>query len=574
MPSNAELIKERLGITEVVGSYLKLEKAGANFKARCPFHNEKTPSFFVSPTRNSFYCFGCEAKGDIFSFVERYEGVDFRGALKILAERAGVELTREDPRGRDERESLFSLLESATNYFARNLKTHSEARQYLLERGLTEATLEEFRLGYSLPEWRALSDYLISKGFSEPLIEKSGLGKRVSEGGNRLYDRFRGRIMFPIKDTSGRVVAFSGRIFDIPKTEETPAKYINSPETPLFSKSKILYGLHRAKEAIRKLNFIIVVEGQMDLLMSHQAGYRNTVALSGTALTEEQVEQLLRFSKRLVLALDTDSAGVAATGRSASLALGKGMDVKVARLSGGKDPADLILADPELWREAVRKAVHIVEYYLSVVLARESDPRKRQLEVSSLVLPYIALIESPMDKEHFISRVAHSLRLSEEAVRKEVEKLRLSTASSMGEKPSAGDSRERILPREQVLLQDILGILWWLEGKGERAEEVADLRARLKTLLPSVESYEQEASLRERLVFKAELLYAQTEELSRVLAHLFLHLERELLRQSIEKLRFELAEAESKGNSVNTELLWESRAAAARLSEIERDLQT
>ena len=236
MSDSVEKIKERLGIVEVVGGYLKLEKAGKNLKARCPFHNEKTPSFFVSPDRGSFYCFGCGAKGDIFSFVEQFEGLDFKGALKLLAERAGVRLEYErsslstDKSGR---EKLFQVLEKAADYFEANLKLNDEARNYLKKRGLTEKTITTFRLGFAPDEWRSLLTHLKSDKFSESVLEKAGLIKKGETGGN-YYDRFRGRIIFPIADSAGRIVGFSGRILS---GKPDDAKYLNSPETELFVKS-------------------------------------------------------------------------------------------------------------------------------------------------------------------------------------------------------------------------------------------------------------------------------------------------------------------------------------------------
>ncbi|KKP98393.1 MAG: primase protein [Candidatus Nomurabacteria bacterium GW2011_GWA1_36_15] len=271
--SPVQQIKERLSIEEIVSSYIKLEKAGANFKARCPFHNEKTPSFFVSPDRASYYCFGCGAKGDIFSFIEEFEGLDFKGALKILAERAGIPLVQYSKEKEGEKEKLYRAMEEATKFFEKNLAENKKILEYLKSRGLEEKTIGDFKIGFSLLDWRTLFEYLKSKGFSDKEIELAGLVKKTEKG---FYDRFRGRIMFPISDSSGRIIAFSGRIFE---DDGKSAKYLNSPDTPIFSKSAVLYGLDKAKESIRKNNFSILVEGQMDLILSHQAGFRNTVAI-------------------------------------------------------------------------------------------------------------------------------------------------------------------------------------------------------------------------------------------------------------------------------------------------------
>src|SRR3989344_6178626 len=329
MSSPVELIKERLSITEVIGAYLGLEKAGSNLKAKCPFHNEKTPSFFVSPTRGSYYCFGCGAKGDIFSFVQAFEGLDFMGALKTLASRAGVELIPENPRVRTERERLLSLLDTAVLFFQKSLGENEQARAYLSKRGISDETIQSWRVGFAPDSWHACSEFCLQKGFTADEIARAGLSK--TEKG-KTYDRFRSRVMFPIFDSAGRAVAFSGRILG--KESEQIPKYLNSPETSVFSKSRVLYGFDRAKNEIRRKDFTMLVEGQMDLLMCYQAGFKNTVASSGTAFTREQLEMLKRLSKRVLMVYDADKAGIQASLRSASLALSSGMEVKVAALQG------------------------------------------------------------------------------------------------------------------------------------------------------------------------------------------------------------------------------------------------
>ena len=363
MNSPVEEIKVRLGIEEVVSSYLKLERAGANLRARCPFHREKTPSFFVSPARGSFYCFGCQAKGDIFSFVERMEGTDFRGALKTLAERAGVPLARFRPGEQDRRERVFLALEEAAQFFEETLASPKsvEVREYLLGRGVLPKTVAEWRIGFAPSEWRALRAHLLAKKFSEDELLRAGLVKQ-SEKGGEPFDVFRSRVMFPIFDTAGRVIAFSGRIFG--KEEEGIPKYVNSPETEVWRKSASLYGMHRAKQGIRERGFALLVEGQVDLVMCHQAGYANAVATSGTALTSEHLDLLRRFSENLLLAYDTDAAGEKAALRAVSAALEKGMAVKIAAQTGGKDPADIILKNPADFANALKDSVHFVRFLL------------------------------------------------------------------------------------------------------------------------------------------------------------------------------------------------------------------
>jgi DNA primase len=332
--SPVQQIKERLSIEEVVSSYIKLDRAGVNFKARCPFHNEKTPSFFVSTERNNYYCFGCGAKGDIFTFVEEFEGLDFKSTLKILAEKAGVVLTEFNKEKEGEKDRLYGIIEEATKFFEKNLVENKEVNIYLKNRGLEDKTKKDFRIGFALLDWRKLFDFLKSKNFTDKEIETAGLAKRPDDKNKAMYDRFRGRIMFPIADSSGRVIAFSGRIF---VDDGKSAKYLNSPETPIFNKSSVLFGIDKAKDSIRKNDFSILVEGQFDLILSHQAGFKNTVASSGTAMTDSLVSKeniinnlglITRLSKNIVLAYDADKAGISASNRFAKIALYLGMDVK------------------------------------------------------------------------------------------------------------------------------------------------------------------------------------------------------------------------------------------------------
>lgn len=471
-------IKERLAIEDVVSQYVKLTKAGMSYKARCPFHSEKTPSFIVSPDRGTYHCFGCGAGGDIFTFVQEIEGVDFKGALKMLADRAGVPLDEWRPESgthKDEKDRLFEVMESAAEFFEASLTESHPARTYLHERGLIDATIKNFRIGWAPDEWHALSTHLKRGGFSERELLSAGLTK---EGDKGNYDRFRSRIMFPINDTAGRVVAFSGRIFGEDTTKDDVAKYMNSPETPLFHKSRILYGFDRAKQAIRKHQFAILVEGQMDLVAVHQAGWPNAVAVSGTALTEEHLALIRRFVENLLLALDSDSAGIAAARKSARLALRAGMDVKVARLTGGKDPADIIVHDgKEAWAEAVRKAQHIVDFLLVVYGEETKDSRAYIKRVEKEVLPFVADIKSPLDREHFIRRIAERLGVSEESVRDGVR-----AASRSGSEPPTpkNDSETVVAGTVPPRIVKAYRILAWQESVDVPAVDINEMYEKLE----------------------------------------------------------------------------------------------
>ncbi|OGG72178.1 DNA primase [Candidatus Kaiserbacteria bacterium RIFCSPHIGHO2_12_FULL_56_13] len=408
-------IKHRLSIQEVVAPYVKLTKAGRSQKGLCPFHKEKTPSFHVSVDRGTFHCFGCGVGGDMFTFIEKIEGVDFRGALALLAEKAGVEIVY-DPKARETSSRLEHLREAAARaeaFYTERLTPDSEAYRYARSRGLTPETIKSWRLGAAEDAWRLLLEHLTTQGFVLEELLAAGLIKEADGKPGTYYDRFRHRLMFPIRDTAGRTVAFTGRTLGA----SDEAKYLNSPETELYHKSQILFGLDRAKEAIRTRGFALLVEGQTDLLHAHQAGFTNTVALSGTAFTGEHARLLKRSSENLMLALDADSAGLTATNTSALAALAAGMQVKAVRLPLGKDPADVIQQDPKAFAESVRTALPVVDFFLHILVEREHDAHRLVLAAERIVLPLIRAVESPMEREHFIERAARALGLSNEAVR-------------------------------------------------------------------------------------------------------------------------------------------------------------
>lgn len=422
-----EEIKARIPIEELIGGYVKLDKAGKSYKARCPFHNEKSASFFVSPERGGYYCFGCNAKGDIFSFVEQFEGLDFRGALKVLAERAGVPLVV-DKKADSDKDHLFEITEQAARYFEAEYEKSEEAKEYIRNRGISPETRAAFRIGWAPLAWKSLLTHLKSKGWNEAIIEKAGLAKRP-EDKRELYDRFRGRIIFPITDSSGRVVAFTGRIL---KDDGKSAKYLNSPDTPLFNKSAILFGLDKAKTEIRRVGYSILVEGQMDLVLSHQVGVKNTIAASGTALTDQSAGEngvvsnlgmVRRLSPNMIIALDSDKAGKTAAMRAvAATALSMGMSVKIADIEGGKDPADLIKSDPQSWKDVLKNAKHVIEFELKNVTDEVKDPHNIARAVRDRVFPFLMRIDSEMDKAYYVKHISEKTGLSELSVWEDLKK--------------------------------------------------------------------------------------------------------------------------------------------------------
>ena len=419
-------IKNRLDIVEVIGSYIKLKKAGANYRALCPFHSEKTPSFFVSPARQIWHCFGCGAHGDIFGFVMQIEGVEFGDALHILAQKAGVELKRQTPEYKQwqtERQRLYEICELATSFFEKQLEGSTagkEAKKYLLSRGITEESIKKWRLGYSPDTWQGLSDFLTSRGYKIEEIERAGLAIKSEK--ISFYDRFRGRIIFPIFDSNSQVIGFSGRVFKSPDT----AKYVNTPATLLYDKSRVLYGLDKAKVAIRKRDLCILVEGNTDVIMTHQAGSENTVATSGTALTPSQLKILKRYSNNLLIGFDMDVAGETATKRGIDLAQSLGFDIKIIRLPEGKDPAELIAKNPLEWEKTINSAVGILDFYFETAFARaDSKTPQGKKAISKMLLPQIKRIPNKIEQSYWVQKLAEKLEVKEEDVEEELKKVKL-----------------------------------------------------------------------------------------------------------------------------------------------------
>ncbi|OGG78126.1 DNA primase [Candidatus Kaiserbacteria bacterium RIFCSPLOWO2_01_FULL_52_12b] len=446
-------IKECLNIQDIIAPYMKLKRAGKSLVGLCPFHKEKTPSFHVSPERGTWHCFGCGEGGDGFSFIEKIEGVDFKGALKMLAEKAGVTIeysgggNREDTSKKDR---LRALMSRASEWYAGKL-LGSPAQTYARVRGLSGDTIATWRLGYAPDEWRTLLEALTAEGFTIPELIAAGLIKEADGKPGTYYDRFRNRLVFPIRDAVGRVVAFTGRTL----SSDDPAKYLNSPETDLYHKSEILFGMDFAKDAIRMRKFTMLVEGQIDVLHAHQAGFGNAVALSGTALSPMHLALMKRYSDNLMLILDADMAGRTATARSAALALSVGLRVKAVQLPTGKDPADLISEDPKEFAKRVVAAKPIVDFFLAELAEKESDSHRLLRAVENIVLPLIAAMPSPMEREHFIQATARSLSISGEAVRESLARLSkysvVSNNSSVGEAVAPPARSPRELRKERLL---------------------------------------------------------------------------------------------------------------------------
>jgi len=423
-----EEIKSRVDIAELVGEYLPLKPAGpSRFRALCPFHSEKTPSFHVSADKQIWHCFGCGEGGDCFAFVMKMEGMDFPEALMHLGKRAGVEVTRYSATETNEKRRLIDANELAAKYF-RKVLTDSEAgasaRDYLGRRGISESLAETFGIGFAPDAWDSLTSFLNKRGFQSLEQEKAGLIQRRKDGSG-VYDRFRNRVMIPLCDAHGNVIGFTGRAMPAfsagrPDAQDDGPKYMNSPETEIYHKGRTLYGLHLAKQAIKREGRVVIVEGNLDVVASHKAGVENVVGSSGTALTDDQLALLKRFTTTVVFSFDADAAGFKAAQRGIALARHGGFDVRVAVLpaDAGKDPDDAVQKDPELWRAACAKTVPIMQYYIDrAVSGRDLSNVDDKRAVASLLMPELSQIADVIEREHWLQTVSDLLRTDMDALR-------------------------------------------------------------------------------------------------------------------------------------------------------------
>ncbi|MDM8000909.1 MAG: DNA primase [Dehalococcoidia bacterium] len=489
-------IKQRLDIVEVISSYVPdLKKSGRNFKAVCPFHSEKTPSFFVFPERQSWHCFGaCGSGGDMFAFIMRKEGVDFREALRILAERAGVAIVqRKADEGKSEADRLKEINEAAAEFY-HNLLFRSaggqSTREYLARRGVTEKTMRQFLIGYSPDSWDALRQELLKRGYLEGELTAAGLLiKKEREAGT--YDRFRNRLMFPIRDMAGRVIGFGARALD-----DSVPKYLNSPQTLIFDKSSSLYGIDLARTAIRKDNLAVIVEGYMDTVVAHQHGFTNVVASLGTALTEKHVGIVKKLTNRLVLALDADAAGEMATLRGIEVASHTfdqkvvplptpagvikweeelDAEISVMVLPEGKDPDDVIRGSPEEWERLLKQAVPVIDYTFDLLISKlDITKAKDKSQAADQLLPLIAEIKHPVRQAHYLQRLARTVGLDERKLNEELNRIKPKAPGPRREtRPSTAGGLLPHLPSSDPLAEYCLYLLFTYPDLRSR---VSDLR--------------------------------------------------------------------------------------------------
>ncbi len=437
MQDAKEEVRSRLNIEDVVGEYVQLKRAGRNFKGLSPFSSEKTPSFFVSPDKHIWHDFSSNKGGDIFSFIMEVEGLDFRESLELLARKAGVDLSLYDDKNAQEtarrKKRLLEANELAAKYYQHSLINNQHAIEYVFQkRGLSKQIVQDFRIGYSPTTGDALVQFLTKKGFSKEEMSQAGLLNRF--GG----DLFRGRMMVPLTDASGQIIGFTGRI--IVDDKDAP-KYLNTPQTFLYDKSRHVFGLFQAKDAIRNNNYSVVVEGNMDVISSHQVGVTQTVATAGTAMTESHLRALVRLSGRIRLAFDGDKAGIAATERAIPIAQNVGAELTIISMpDGSKDPDELIKKDPKLWQEAIDSAEPVVDWILKQYSKREdltTAAGKRRFTTAAMNV--VKMLHDPVEQEFYMSKIADLSDSSVEAL-----KQKLSTTE-----PEAQPKLKQIVAREE-----------------------------------------------------------------------------------------------------------------------------
>ncbi len=486
--SQVTQVKEANDIAQIIGERLTLQRAGSSVKALCPFHSEKSPSFFISEQFQRYKCFGCGESGDVFTFLEKYEGMTFSEALNYLAERAGITLTNYQPSAEDDqRQRLLEILHLAKEYYHFLLTKHElgqPAREYLKQRGVTAESIRLFQMGYALPAWDGLLTYLTKKKkFSLTDISLTGLSVTGKTG--RSYDRFRERLMFPLTNHRGQVVGFSGRLL---AKEVKEAKYINTPETSLYHKSEMLFGYSELYQEIRKKREVVVVEGEFDVISSAQAHVNNVVAIKGSALTQQHLQLVKRAADRILFSLDMDSAGVVATQRAIQLGRDHDLDMRVITLPGGKDPDELARSNPAAWRDAVKASMSVYDFLIQAA-TKQHNPKaaegKRQ--IIDQLAPILGTISHAVEQDVYVKRLAEVLEVREDLVRQDIERFKISkqvgrssSPAPEAAKPKSGKTTRR------AKLEAFLLFLFFHSPEKRQIEELFQLQE-LKLITPQVE---------------------------------------------------------------------------------------
>ncbi len=458
MNDQVEEIKSKNNIADVVGQYVALKKMGRHQKGLCPFHSEKTPSFLVNEELNLYKCFGCGAGGDSIKFLMEVEGISFLDALERLADRVGIKLEKRSGNNSEIKNEMLEVMELTSRYYNWILvsgKSGEVARKYLEGRKISSKIIETYNLGFSLSSWDSLINYLTKKkNYSLELLEKVGLVVKKAGGG--YYDKFRGRLMFPLQDSAGRVVGFTGRVLPELAKEGEP-KYLNSPETEIYHKGKMLYGFYQAKKAIRENKRVVLVEGQMDQISSFASGITETVAVGGTGITEDQMELMARLANKIYVSLDADDAGYAAIKRSVELAEKRGLNIKVVQIDGGKDPDEIARNSAGLWKKMVESAVDVYEFVMEKAIKKNNDGTPEGIsKVLVEVIPFLSKIENVVIREVWSKRLAEKIGVSLNSVLAEIDKSRSGrSVGVIAKKEEKTVSESRI----DKLLKNLIGSL-------------------------------------------------------------------------------------------------------------------
>jgi len=574
MANDLEEIKNRLNIVDVLGEYIRLEKAGSNYRALCPFHNEKTPSFSVNEEKQFWHCFGCQKHGDIFSFVMEMEGLEFREALKTLAEKAGVKLQGYSPQKTQEKNRTLEILELATKWYEYQLWNGPgkiKILGYLRERGLKDETIREFRLGYAPKGWRNILTFLIKRGFKVNEIFKTGILVK-KENKADYYDRFRERIMFPIADYSGRVVGYSARV--APGGDESQAKYVNTPETEVYHKSKILYGIDKAKGEVRQKNSVLLVEGNMDVIAASQAGIKNVMAVSGTALTEDQIKIIKRYTPNIKMFFDMDSAGESATKKSIKMGLANEMSISVVTLPSGKDAADLARENPEALVKSVEESLPAMEYFYKKTFSNfdKSKPEDKK-KISEIILDMISNIGSAIEKSHWIKKLGEDLDVAETILTGLLKRATLEGRTAEKTDSYGKDDERGFRGKIEILADEIIGLMLvsaeiWKKAAKTKKDEITALKDSLLNFmlekgreagfsfdnLIKLLKTDKEKNRAENLYFKKKYrldLNNNLEEIiiadqDRELDEIIVEIKRELKKEKLQKITHDLKVAEEK----------------------------
>lgn len=532
--SQIKQVKEATNIVDIISERIELQRVGSNLKANCPFHSEKTPSFFVNEQLQRYRCFGCGETGDVYNFLEKYEGMTFSESLKYLADRAGIALKEFTPSEQDERrERILAILELSKSFFHYLLTEHKsgeKARQYLKDRGITSQSIKVFQLGFVPDGWDHLLKYLHKKKkYSLADIEKSGMILKGKNG--RYYDRFRGRVMYPLTNHRGQVVGFSGRVLE---KDVKSAKYINTPETEVYHKSELLYGYSQLYQEIRKAGEVIVAEGEMDVISSTQAHVNNIVAIKGAALTDEQLKLLNRTVDKVLLSLDMDSAGVEATKRGITLARKYDLELRVIQIPGGKDPDELSKENPKAWREASKSSISVYEFFLISALKKydQNTPEGKRQIIDELA-PIFGEITHLVEQDFYIKKLSDALQVREAVVKADILKFK-NKGKLDSRRQSPEEKKERLKDKRQKLEEFLLFVLLRFPSDqiAKRAGKLVDIQLKttgLKQIVKELSTIKTEFNLS---TFSANL----AEDLQSLLSEIYLS---EEYLNSLEEMKLE-----------------------------------